>query len=83
MDKVHVANAALEKTLDANEAPACLRQADSELHTAASLVDQAMHNGTAGIDKSDAALILKMVDQVSQASTHLTRAGGLLEKNSC
>ncbi len=83
LEKVHTANTDLANTLRANEAPACLREADSELHAATSLIDQAMHNGTSGIDQNDPLLVLKAVEQIDEASTHLTRAGELMENSAC
>ena len=81
--KIHDANAALDKVLRANEAPACLRQADSDMHVATILIDQATHDGTAGIDRNDSSLLMLANQKIQAANSHLMRAGELMQKNSC
>jgi len=83
MQKIHDANAELEKTLAANTVPACLHDADAEMRASTMLMDQATHNGMNAFGGQDLTALQAMTTQFEQAGTHESRAMDLLQRNSC
>ncbi|WIX98404.1 hypothetical protein QRX60_30600 [Amycolatopsis mongoliensis] len=80
LQRVHDANAGLEKTLAAGTVPDCLREADTEMRTSVKLMDEAMHNG---IDGQSYTAVQHMARELEEAGTHEIRAMNLLQNASC
>jgi hypothetical protein len=83
LQRIHDANADLEKALQDNTVPGCLREADSELRASTHLLDQATHDGMNSLSGQDLTALQAMSTETEQAAAHQTRAMDLLQHSSC
>lgn len=74
---------ALQRDLDANPAPACLKSADSTLRSAISLYLQGAQLGTKGIDQGSSSLLTQGKGLLDLGSTRFRAASTQLGSSSC
>jgi hypothetical protein len=67
-----------QSDLDAQPAPACLTQADTELRSALSLYRQAIQQERSGLDNGDPAAVIQGAGTMGQATGHLKIASALI-----
>lgn len=74
---------ALQKDLDTNPAPPCMKNADTTLRSAVSLYLQGAQLGTQGIDQGSATLLAQGKSLLDQGSTRFRSASTQLGQSAC
>lgn len=83
LQQVTSAAAALQRDVDANPAPACLKPADTTLRSAIGLFQQGAQLGTQGIDQGSSAKLTQGKTLLDQATTQLYSASDQLGRAAC